>query len=101
MALAVAASAQLSALVASVAKTLVFEWLAWLAELTALVLSAQRPELKVTVLLHADEKDAAKFDAFGRPLVEQWTGKNQPALTRLDTTDIIRDNRIIIVYRLP
>ncbi len=54
------------------------------------VLSAQRPELKVTVLLHADEKDAAKFDAFGRPLVEQWTGKNQPALTRLDTTDIIR-----------
>jgi len=53
------------------------------------VLQAQRPDLKVTVLLHADEKDAAKFDDYGRPIVAEWTGEGQPELAGFETGDIV------------
>lgn len=53
------------------------------------VLLAQRPDLGVTVLLHADVKDAGKFDDYGRPIVAEWTGANQPQLADFKTDDIV------------
>ena len=55
----------------------------------AKVLSLQRPELKVTTLLHAAREDAAKFDAWGRPVRERWIGANRPDLDRLENSHIV------------
>jgi ATP-dependent helicase/nuclease subunit B len=38
------------------------------------VLERQNPPKPVRVLVHADEADAAKFDAWGRPETAAWTG---------------------------
>ncbi len=48
---------------------------------------AARPGLKLTVLIHADEIDAAKFDAWGRPKSDAWTHE---ILGQLQTKDIFR-----------
>ena len=52
------------------------------------ILSNQRVARKITVLLHADEPDKAKFDDWGRPRVECWTGQKHPVLS-LGDDDII------------
>ena len=44
------------------------------------ILSRQRISRRITVLIHADEGDRAKFDDWGRPLVECWTGTAHPDL---------------------
>ncbi len=46
---------------------------------------ATRPSVKITVLIHADERDAAKFDAWGRPKPNEWTHE---ILEDLRTADI-------------
>lgn len=43
---------------------------------------------KLTVLLHADPADEGRFDKWGRPEPECWTGANQPALPLLRNEDI-------------
>ncbi len=48
---------------------------------------AVRPDLKLTVLIHADESEAAKFDAWGRPKPDAWTHE---ILENLRTEDISR-----------
>ncbi len=48
---------------------------------------ALRPELKITVLIHADESEADKFDAWGRPISKKW---EHEILTSLKTADIFR-----------
>jgi len=53
------------------------------------VLTAQDDTVRITVLLHAAEKDAARFDDFGRPIVSRWTGNDRPVLERLDNDDIV------------
>ena len=53
------------------------------------VLAAQRPDLRVTVLLHADARDEGMFDDYGRPAVARWTGANQPTLARFGDDDIV------------
>lgn len=52
------------------------------------VLSGQRNPRKITVLLHADKADSAKFDDWGRPCVESWTEQKHPNLP-LGDDDII------------
>ena len=54
------------------------------------VLKNQRGDLKVTVLLHCDKSDQDKFNEWGRPRIECWTGDNRPKLRRLTDTDIVR-----------
>ena len=44
---------------------------------------------KVTVLVHADEKDRGKFDEWGRPKTECWIGVNRPVLSKLADSDIV------------
>ncbi len=46
-----------------------------------------RPNLKITVLIHADESAAGKFDAWGRPIPTKW---GEEKLTKLRTEDIFR-----------
>lgn len=45
---------------------------------------------KVTVLLHADPKDKDRFDNWGRPVPECWTGDNHP-----DLSETLRDGDIV------
>ena len=45
------------------------------------ILSNQRTPRKISVLLHTDEADKAKFDDWGRPRVECWTGQKHPVLS--------------------
>ena len=54
------------------------------------VLRHQRDGLKVTVLLHCDEADKDKFDEWGRPRIECWTGSSRPVLNGLADGDIVR-----------
>jgi len=54
------------------------------------VLEQQRDEVKVTVLVHADAQEADRFDAWGRPVVDAWTGNRRPVLDRLRAEDIVR-----------
>lgn len=53
------------------------------------ILVAQRSDLAITVLLHADEADAAKFDDWGRPITACWIGRNAPDLSSFTTADIV------------
>ena len=53
------------------------------------VLDGQREALRVTVLIHADLSDAEKFDTWGRPRIECWTGRNRPVLPTLRDEDIV------------
>lgn len=46
-----------------------------------------RPDLKLTVLIHADASDADKFDAWGRPKADKWSNV---VLEKLRTEDIFR-----------
>ncbi len=52
------------------------------------ILSNQRIPRKITVLLHADEADKAKFDDWGHPCVACWTGQKHPVLP-LGDDDIV------------
>ena len=52
------------------------------------VLERQRAELKITVLIHADSRDAHKFDKYGRPKTEWWTGERRPILDNFGNGDI-------------
>lgn len=54
------------------------------------VLRQQRETLKVTVLLHCDRADAGRFDDWGRPKTDAWTGRNRPRLAGLTEADIVR-----------
>lgn len=56
----------------------------------ASVLSKQRDSLKLTVLLHATEKDAADFDVWGRPITSKWIGRLKGVSNPLADADIIR-----------
>ena len=51
-------------------------------------LTEARPGLKLTLLLHAVPEDADRFDSWGRPLPEGWTGARAPQLTSLRDGDI-------------
>lgn len=51
------------------------------------VLENQRESLKVTVLLHCDEADMAKFDKWGCPQVNCWTGNARPEIGRRISND--------------
>ena len=44
---------------------------------------------KVTVLVHANERDGGKFDKWGRPKTECWIGVNRPILSMLSDEDIV------------
>lgn len=44
---------------------------------------------KLTVLIHADPSDEGRFDKWGRPKPECWTGENQPKLPLLRNEDIV------------
>ena len=44
---------------------------------------------KLTVLFHADPADKDRFDQWGRPKPECWTGENQPKLPLLRNEDIV------------
>ncbi len=48
---------------------------------------AVRDDLKITVLIHADESEAEKFDAWGRPKADRWSNV---VLEKLRTEDIFR-----------
>ena len=52
------------------------------------VLLHQRSPRRITVLIHAAEKDRGMFDEWGRPRVELWTGAKHPVLT-LGDDDIV------------
>ena len=54
------------------------------------VLRQQRETLKVTVLLHCGQADAGRFDDWGRPKVDSWTGRARPRLAGLSEADIVR-----------
>ena len=54
------------------------------------VLENQSDGLEVTVLLHCGKSDQGKFDEWGRPRIECWTGDNRPKLRRLTDNDIVR-----------
>lgn len=50
----------------------------------------RQSSLPVTVLLHADAADAPKFDEWGRPRIDGWTGSARPILDGLRDEDIVR-----------
>ena len=52
------------------------------------VLDAQPDTLEIAVLLHCREEDGAKFDRWGRPKTECWTGAARP-LPRFADGDIV------------
>ncbi len=54
------------------------------------VLRQQRETLKISVLLHCGRADAGRFDAWGRPKVDCWTGRGRPRLAGLSEADIVR-----------
>ena len=54
------------------------------------VLVQQRDEIQATVLVHADPREADRFDAWGRPVVDAWTGSRRPVLEQLRGEDIVR-----------
>ena len=54
------------------------------------VLRQQRDTLKVNVLISAEAADADKFDEWGRPKTEAWTGRNSPVLTGVRDVDVVR-----------
>ena len=54
------------------------------------VLLQQRAELKVAVLLHATPAAADRFDAWGRPRVEAWTGARAPRVEGIRDADVVR-----------
>lgn len=43
---------------------------------------------RLTVLLHADPSEKDRFDAWGTPVTERWTGASHPVLERLTDADI-------------
>ena len=53
------------------------------------VLDAQRKDVSLSVLVHALESEADKFDELGRPIPEEWTGAKSPVLKRVSNEDII------------
>ncbi len=55
------------------------------------VLEKWSEDIEIKVLLHADGGEADKFDAWGRPLIEQWTGEKRP-----DLSGKLRDEDIIV-----
>lgn len=48
------------------------------------VLAGQRHALEIVVLLHCAETEADRFDEWGRPLPERWTGDARPILPLAD-----------------
>ena len=54
------------------------------------VLRQQREALKVNVLISADVADADRFDEWGRPKTEAWTGRRSPVLTGIRDVDVVR-----------
>lgn len=44
----------------------------------------------VTVLCHCDEAERGKFDEWGRPKIDSWTGDNRPVVAGLADADIVR-----------
>lgn len=53
------------------------------------VLRQQRDALKVSVLLHCAREEAGRFDAWGRPRVDGWTGRARPVVEGLAEADIV------------
>lgn len=52
------------------------------------VLEQFKNKVKITTLLHAEEKDAELFDEWGRPKEPKWIGKNHPILGDFSDEDI-------------
>ena len=52
-------------------------------------LARQRGSLRVTVLLHCAEADRDRFDAWGRPKTDCWTGARRPVLDGLSDADVV------------
>lgn len=53
------------------------------------VLKGQGGDFLTTVLIHVDASESGRFDEYGRPLVDQWTGAARPVLDRLVNEDIV------------
>ena len=62
--------------------------------------AAVNPSLAVDVLIHADAADTGKFDAWGRPLIDSWTGDNAPVIPLDDADIIIANNETALAERL-
>lgn len=54
------------------------------------VLRQQREALGVEVLISAEAADSDKFDEWGRPKTESWTGAKTPVLTGIREADVVR-----------
>ena len=53
------------------------------------VLAQYAPRVKITTLLHCAESDRDRFDAWGSPKVECWTGAARPIVSGLVDDDIV------------
>lgn len=54
--------------------------------------STKNPSLEIDVLIHADKSDADKFDEWGRPRIDSWTGEKAPALSLKDEDIVLSSN---------
>ena len=54
----------------------------------------RRLELVVTLLLHAEESERDRFDAWGRPKPERWTADHAPAIPLRDEQCVLTANSV-------
>ena len=61
------------------------------------VLAQYTDSVKITTLLHCEESDRNRFDEWGRPKVESWTGESRPVVSGLGDQDIVSlpDDRML------
>ena len=61
------------------------------------VLAQYADSVKITTLLHCEESDRNRFDEWGRPKVESWTGAAHPVVSGLVNEDIVSmpDDRML------
>jgi ATP-dependent helicase/nuclease subunit B len=58
------------------------------------VLETLSARCRLTVLLHADRSQDAQFDAWGRPIPEQWLGERAPVLPLADAQITLAANSV-------
>ena len=61
------------------------------------VLAQYADSVKITTLLHCEESERNRFDEWGRPKAECWTGEAHPVVSGLGDEDIVSlpDDRIL------
>lgn len=61
------------------------------------VLAQYADSVKITTLLHCEESDRNRFDEWGRPKAECWTGEAHPVVSGLGDEDIVSlpDDRML------